>query len=50
MGKTNHQNGPMTKPQKSKKHRKIKFVDPFYNGERKQMLVTFYFISYQYPP
>lgn len=29
--------GKMSKPQKSKKHRKIKFVDPFYNGERKQI-------------
>ena len=23
-----------TKPKKSKKHKKIKFVDPFYKGER----------------
>ena len=30
MGKISH----FTKPKKSKKHKKIKFVDPFYKGER----------------
>ncbi|XP_076458399.1 uncharacterized protein LOC143292100 [Babylonia areolata] len=30
--------GKLSKPQKSNKHKKIKFVDPFYNGERKERM------------
>ncbi|PVD38528.1 hypothetical protein C0Q70_01144 [Pomacea canaliculata] len=30
--------GKISKPQKSKKHKKIKFVDPFYHGERKERM------------
>ena len=30
--------GKLAKPQKSKKHKKVKAVDPFYHGERKKLL------------
>ena len=34
--RTNTRMGRLSKPQKSNKHKKIKFVDPFYHGERKE--------------
>ncbi|KAL8610191.1 hypothetical protein ACOMHN_005964 [Nucella lapillus] len=30
--------GKISKPQKSNKHKKLKFVDPFYHGERKERM------------
>ena len=29
----------MNKPQRSSKHKKLKAIDPFYKGERKQALL-----------
>jgi len=30
--------GKLAKPQRSKKHKKLKAIDPFYHGDRKQFI------------